>query len=695
MCRQEYTGSIAIVLLFFAGTAAAERHALLIGVSNYPGLGKKYQLEGPKNDVVQMRKLLIDRFSFSPSSIHVLSEESGSGNASFLPTNENITSEFESLVRQTDSGDEVVIFFAGHGSQQPAAEESPYPEPDGLDEIFLPRDVTRWDGKGKVAVPKAIVDDRLAEWFAAIGKKNARLWVIFDCCHSGHMTRAIGETERSVPGDQLGLPVKGGNRSAERRTPPVDIAQEGMAIIYACQSDEKAIERKLPEGDGEQFGLLTYGLNSVLSKASGPLSYRELITRIHEQYIALGRHQGPTPSVEGGDSDRDVLGLETIERSEIVVTYDTKTGKFSLNAGSLHELREGTVLSVHPPPGERDRLIGHVKIVDVGTSSSIVERIAFGDSKKPRIRETNRGRCKVVQIDYGELRLGLAVDRHDGSEQPIPDSEYTKLATQVAELESTPGSLVKRATDKSRADWLLRWNDDEVYLVPGSNSLLPNAQTAQSELGPFRPDDQLTTNLQSSAFRIARARNLLRLAATSTEARVDGANAYSVRMHIEILLFDDREDPTGEVVKPPFTVRPGNRMQYIVRNIGEETFDLTVLEVNSKQGIRSHFPTAGRSNRFGPDDGPRALPRIRITDMTFGREHLVFLAVKAKGVERNFNSLRQTEIAGYRQARASTTGLDALFEKALYGQGKTRAVLDDLHDHHFEVVPLNVVRSSE
>ncbi len=79
-------------------TAAAkkDRHALLIGVTVYENLPKTKHLAGPANDVLLMRKLLIEKFQFSPEQISILSEQQGSEHGKgFLPTRANIEREFK------------------------------------------------------------------------------------------------------------------------------------------------------------------------------------------------------------------------------------------------------------------------------------------------------------------------------------------------------------------------------------------------------------------------------------------------------------------------------------------------------------------------------------------------------------------------------------------------------------------------
>ena len=61
--------------------------------------------------------------------------------------------------------------------------------------------VSAWQGF-PVRVPNAIVDDDLGAWLRAITAKRAYVWAIFDCCHSGTMTRGT-EMVREVPPEIL------------------------------------------------------------------------------------------------------------------------------------------------------------------------------------------------------------------------------------------------------------------------------------------------------------------------------------------------------------------------------------------------------------------------------------------------------------------------------------------------------------
>ena len=179
----------------------AGRRALLVGVAKYDHLTRDHHLAGPANDVRLMRRLLQKQFQFQPADIVTLTEEEGT--QARRPTRTNIEREFHQLAEQGREGDQVVILLAGHGGRQPeqVPPDPDYPEPDGIDEIFLPADVSSWRGVPE-RVPNAIVDNEIGVWLRAITAKKAHVWVIFDCCHSGTMTRGT-EAVRELPPETL------------------------------------------------------------------------------------------------------------------------------------------------------------------------------------------------------------------------------------------------------------------------------------------------------------------------------------------------------------------------------------------------------------------------------------------------------------------------------------------------------------
>jgi len=259
--NSRYTSAAVLLLLAATASQAADqkpnRHALLIGCTRYPNLAPSYQLEGPANDVLLVRDMLLG-FGFVDKDIVILSEAAGTDNR---PTHAHIEREFRRLAEQVRAGDQVVIHLSGHGSRQPqAAPLGPdrY-KPDGMEEIFLPADVGAWHGRAG-GVTNAIVDRELRQWLQAIQAKGASVVVIVDACHSATLTRG-DEVLREVPAEALGISkeaVEAARQQAQQRNEatrgaPADLPGFHMprlapelVAIYAAQQTEPTVELPMP-----------------------------------------------------------------------------------------------------------------------------------------------------------------------------------------------------------------------------------------------------------------------------------------------------------------------------------------------------------------------------------------------------------------------------------------------------------------
>ena len=129
-----------------------------------------------------------------------------------MPTRTAILNGLKALAEKAQAGDFVVFQFSGHGSTQPVTDPAAQiePEPDGRDQVLLPRDAGRYDAALK-SIRNAIIDDELALALDAIRLKGATVWAVIDACHAGTVTRSIGESvTRAVRASTLGVPAEAG-----------------------------------------------------------------------------------------------------------------------------------------------------------------------------------------------------------------------------------------------------------------------------------------------------------------------------------------------------------------------------------------------------------------------------------------------------------------------------------------------------
>jgi hypothetical protein len=243
------------------------RRALLIGVTEYPTLPRRLQLAGPRNDVLAWLTWLASRHATHTAAqdIRVVADGVEFEGAK-LPTRAAILGALDECVAHARMGDFQLVYFAGHGSQTPQPSKAAQSELDGLDEIFLPRDVGRWNGEtGRVE--NAIIDDEIGVRLDAMRAKGTNIFAVFDCCHAATMARAaFGMRVRGVTPLDLGVPSRAtsqniptspmrGNSSAKvnsHESVGAQVLKKGgrigsSAVFYAAHGHQAAMEETFPK----------------------------------------------------------------------------------------------------------------------------------------------------------------------------------------------------------------------------------------------------------------------------------------------------------------------------------------------------------------------------------------------------------------------------------------------------------------
>jgi len=694
-----------------------DRHALLVGVSFYESLPESKHLRGPANDVKLVRKLLIEKFHFRPDQIVVLSEEEGSRRGKdYLPTRANIAREFERLAKVVKPKDQVVILLGGHGSQQPEDPNSPDPEPDGLDEIFLPRDIGMCDQATR-KVPNAIIDDEMGAWLKAIRDAKASVWVTFDCCHSGTMIRGGSDDDlyrKLDPIKDLGIPekaikeavalaakreAKNGERSRGGETAgPLKLAKEGgIVAIYACQPHEVTFEGRLPLmcADAKSHGILTYALCAVLTEAAenstAVFTYSELVRRIQAYYLGFGK-TSPTVLIEGTDRDRQVLGDQVWPgRSSMWLTI-AEDGALKINAGALQGLTRGSILAVYAPPGKGTTLMGHVRIEELGTLESKVKPCAH-DGKPAVAQLPEDGVCKAVMVDVGDQQLKVAVDSKDAEGKAVAKEAQAALSTALKGL-GGQDALIQHVDKTSQADWLVRLQGQKVVLVPAAGWMIGrDAVDEKKRFGPVPNDDRVADWLRASLETIARGENLKRLAAAESGA------ATGVRLDIKLLRRKDSKDKVGTFPLawpgPTLAALDGDLLLVKLTNKGRTPIDVTLLYVDSAYGIDCLYPAQGQLNRLEPGESESV--KLKVTSKTVGHEHFVAIAVKANGQPVDYSLFAQPSLnqalarGGDGVKQVLQTPLGKLLQRGIYGQGTSRSVTrDEQQEYAMTIIPMHI-----
>lgn len=256
---------------FRAALRKPDKRALLIGINEYPD--PKNRLEGCVNDVFTMSSLLQES-GFTADEIRVVLNSRA--------TTQEILDRLHWLLDGVKAEDQRFLFYSGHGAQIPGYDATG--EPDHIDECLVPYDFD-W------SPAHAIIDKQFSELYSQLSYES---WfvAVFDCCHSGGISRAGGPLVRGL-------------------TPPDDIrhrdlqwnAQERMWVARDIKSLNKSL---LESSDGMAY-LGKRGVTRRLGRAS---MLRTLANREYDQTRKALNHLGPYLPIILGACGEDQLSYE-------------------------------------------------------------------------------------------------------------------------------------------------------------------------------------------------------------------------------------------------------------------------------------------------------------------------------------------------------------------------------------------------
>ena len=601
--------------------SASENYALIVAATEYSNLDKKYWLEGPANDANLVRDFLLHNapVPFKPENVATLETAPGMTN----PTHEAIITQLHRIRDAATTGDFVYLHFSGHGTQQPVTADSN--EPDGRDEVFLPSD-TMMAPEGSQAFPNALTDNEIATELNAIRDKGAFVWVVFDSCHSGTVTRGAptedDPVDRKIDPEDLGIPETAfatvdDSASAERSAPlPASaFADEdnpnrgGMVAFFAAQSTETAQEKNMPietaDGPSEmKYGVFTYTLFTTLAKNPG-ITYRQLAQSVLAEYNARNSLK-PTPMFEG-KLDAPVFGSADADTAEQWPTLAADDGSFSISAGQLHGLATGTKLLLVPSPAaSNDEAIGLFEVTGVESLRSKIRPIS--DDTHPLIAAADVPKGAYVRLIEQTYNFELTVARPDPASgdpeqvQMVNDAlDAIYAQTQMAErakplrlriVDAGADADVRlavlsetRIADLGGARGLETETLDDtpkLWLLPpsGDVSLLPEARSLEMGLpdGPFGDVDVFQADLSANLVTIFRATGLSQLAEANTFKPADFALSVGVQKAGESAIVPLAIEETPQV-------NADDRLYVSLRNSSGKPMDINVLYIDHDYGI--------------------------------------------------------------------------------------------------------------
>ena len=618
---------LAVAPLCFIGAMVAapaearENYALIVAASDYPNLPERNWLKGPKNDEVLVRDYLLNNapVKFEPQNVIAL----GSGEGLQLGTHKAILDSLAKLATEAKRGDFVYLHFSGHGSTQPALNDTT--EADGRDEVFLSADTQMAPQDNPDYFPNVLTDDEMSGALTAIRKTGAFVWLVFDSCHSGSMTRGAPESpdtkDREIKPSDLGIPdsafkipAPAADTGSNDRPVPIgasalsddtDPNDGGLVAFFAAQTSETTSEHDfaVPQADGTvtqiPYGTFTYSIFSALAKNPNQ-TYRQLAQSVLADYASQNLLR-PTPLFQG-KLDAPVFGNQDAAAAEQWPTVVGGDGSLTISAGQLHGLAAGTKLLLLPSPSSaNDQAIG---VMEVKTATQLRSTIApSSDDKHPLIDAAavpKGAYVRLEQVSYPfELTVAkpdpattdaaqvaavnaaltaIAGDTHAQLKMRVVESGEqadVKLAVlsddQVAKIAGTTG-VQKTSFDPTPKLWLLP-STGEVSLDPthaAPSMPLPTSATAR--------DATFGKGLEDNLVTIFRATGLSRLSDANTFKPKDFALTFGLQA-----AGSDAIAPMDATTTP--IIREGDRLHIDLTNSSGKPMDVNVLYIDHDYGI--------------------------------------------------------------------------------------------------------------
>ena len=453
------------------------KHALLIGIQDYPHL-RGQDLAGPRNDIIEIGNLLLDRFFFPDD--HVSAHFEGRINR------DTVLNAFKGLEQRVERDDIVVVCYSGHGSRTRRGDQRI--------ESLVPSDSGRPDPKGDGGDNRDIYDLEINDFIQRLNQKTPHLTLIFDCCHSGSVTRdPFVDTVREAPEDTRD------RRSMSRDGGPEALSDDALAeraarltessarllqdrrralVLAACRAEEKAKEYRVSlSGDTYTHGIFSYFLSLALKDAPKGMTWRGIFESIAPRITALFPSQHP--QIEGPAWNSTLFGTDEYRpRSYLRVGKPTDDrvgkptddrvgkptdGRVVLAGGAAHGVSVGSVWTLHSATAqdpESEPQIAELEVESVAAGQSMARLV---DQPSAPLTEGQRAFLRRMTIPEPLLRVAIQSDAH-------PELDEARLKRGLER-----SSLIA-LTDETAADV-------QIYGLAPRSTVAPEAPC--SALGPL------------------------------------------------------------------------------------------------------------------------------------------------------------------------------------------------------------------
>jgi hypothetical protein len=290
---------------------AAERYALLIGIGEYSMTTAVRPLQGPRHDLEAMLAVCTS-LGYRAGNVTVLQDRQA--------TRAAIVAAFEQLAARVRPGDDVLIYYSGHGtSPQDPAWRVPLPV-DADTGALIPADYqqgrTPQENAARLVVGRRDLRPSLEKMDAV-----ATVFALFDTCFSQNLARDVVTKHRGSPrSPSLADDYASDIAAAQTQAPSPPYPYKNVAWISAALAGQQALDldaetlKDNPKAtfDGQPHGQFTNAVVEGLMGAAdlngdGIVTHKELFEYLSGR--ATREQWSHQPALSADDSRPEVLNL--------------------------------------------------------------------------------------------------------------------------------------------------------------------------------------------------------------------------------------------------------------------------------------------------------------------------------------------------------------------------------------------------
>ena len=278
--RSLRAASAVLLCALICNSAIARNVALLVAVGQLsdPRM-KSQQLLGTAPDIDSVRQALTQRWGFQPADVVALQDQEA--------THERILAEISALERRSAPGDNVLIYFSGHGTSASAQNNSfdlPY-----ATGAWVPYDL---DLSTLASAQRTLIVGRrdLVPRLKHLDESGRWVIVVSDSCYSGQVVREYGQKHsrsRYLPLLTRDLGVARTNTPPSVRPPPPPYPYHHVLLLSGASDSETGADISSPQAlelaptlDGKYHGAFTDAFVRLLTGQLLPGSFNYVQARL-------------------------------------------------------------------------------------------------------------------------------------------------------------------------------------------------------------------------------------------------------------------------------------------------------------------------------------------------------------------------------------------------------------------------------